>query len=151
MSDLDWVRELQAELWPEEQRKKGGGQTRHGWVQIKLEAKRRLKKKEWQRVCKAIVEHKLIVSMFSTNMFGGVGISINEHPAYPGLPTEHLLTLTQEHLPGKLGKKGSEPTHGACLREAWEVFSEFTHTEQNKAWLKQYGFRQPGSPSSYDY
>ena len=150
--DLAWMRELQAALWPPEQAEKGRLKTPHGPVQLKLEAKRQLKKREWKQVKKAIAEHKLIVEMGGTNMFGGVGIWIHEHPPMPGIDKpELILNLTQEHLPGKTGKKGSEPTQGACLTEAWEMFSELADTDQNLRWLKQYGLELPKSASSYDY
>jgi len=156
MSDLDWLRELQERLWPPEQAAKG----RAGNVQIKLEAKRELSKDEWQRVCKAIVENKLVVEMIGTNMFGGVGIRLFEHPPCFGVDeAELILTITQEHLPGPsrydhLRGEVAEPEKhvpGSCLRRAWETFSEFSHTEQNKRWLKQYGLRESRGAESYDY
>lgn len=143
MSDLVWMRQLHEELHPP--KNKNG-------LRIKLDASRRLKKKEWARVQKAIVENRLVCEMGCTNMFGGVGIWIYDHPPAPGInEVEHVLTLTQEHLPGKTGKKAKEPSLGCCLREAWEVFSEFTHGDQNREWLKQYGLREPRDPSHYDY
>ena len=150
---VDWLKELEKELWPPEQKEKGAGTSRvHGRIQIKLHAKRRLKKKEWERVKKAIKKHKLVVELVNTNMFGGVGIAIYEHLAAPGIGrADHVITLTQEHLPGKIGKKASESTGGNCWREAWEVFSELSHGLQNRQWLTQYSLRQPKEASSYDY
>lgn len=145
MSDLTWLKELHAELWPP-QPPRYDNRGRRVPV-IKLEAKRQLSADEWQRVCRALVEHKLIAEMIVTNMFGGVGVVLYEHPVYPGLPAEGLITLTEEHLPGR----EPEPTGGCCSREAWQVFSEFTHTEQNLEWLKRYGLRLPQNPGYYDY
>lgn len=150
--DLAWMRELQAALWPPEQAEKGRLKTPHGAVQLKLEAKRQLKKKEWKQVQKAIADHSLIVEMIGTNMFGGVGIRLHEHPPMPGInETDIILTLTQEHLPGKTGKKGSEPTMGACLSEAWEMFTELADTDKNREWVKRYGLEEPKPQGHYDY
>ena len=146
MSDLQWLKELEAELWPEEQQKKGRIETPHGAVQLKLEAKKRLTEEEWDRIRNVVDEEKLIVEMVGTNMFGGVGIVIYEQPCQPGMDHECVLTLTEEHLLGDIGATG-----GACSREAWGAFSELSDTEQNKAWLKQYGLRQPRPASSFDY
>lgn len=148
MSDLEWLKKLGTKLWPPEQCEKGRITTPHGAVQLKAEAKRRLKKKEWKRVQKAIARHELIVEMVGTNMFGGVGIQIYEHPCQPGMDHEHVLMLTQDHLPGK---EEPGPSLGACLREAWETFSELSDTEQNRTWLKQYGLKSPRPASSFDY
>ncbi len=148
MSDLGWLKELEVELWPKKQREEGRANTPHGAVQIKLHAKRRLTKEEWGRVCRTILEEKLVVEMVGTNMFGGVGIVVYEHPVQPGMDHEYVLTLTQDHLPGEEDPK---PTLGSCLRKAWEVFSEFTHSDQNKAWLKKYGLAEPREAPGYDY
>lgn len=150
--ELAWMHELQAALWPPEQQEKGRIETPHGSVQLKLEAKRRLKKKEWKRVKKAIAKHKLIVEMIGTNMFGGVGIRLHEHPSVPGLEeVDILLTITQEHLPGKTGKKASKPTKGTCLTKAWGMFFELACTEENLVWLRRYRLQQPKDQAHYDY
>lgn len=147
MDDLEWIKELQKELWPEEQRKKGGGKTRHGWVQIAIEAKRELGKREWERVQKAIEENDLIVEMNGTNMFGGVGIWIYEHPAAPGIEKADLvLTITQEHVFGE-----REPSGGNCLQEAFDEFTGMSSKERNLEWLKRYGLNPPKSKMYYCY
>lgn len=153
---IDWLRELNELLWPPKQAVKG----RAGDVQVKLHAKRELSKKEWQRVRNAIAKHKLIVEMICTNMFGGVGIRLYEHPPVPGVDeVECLLTLTEDHLPGAtrydhLRGEVPEPEKkhpGSCLRSAWQAFSELSNTEPNLAWLKQYGLQAPREPWHYDY
>jgi hypothetical protein len=148
MDDLRWLKELNAKLWPDEQCEKGRVTTPHGPVQIKAEAKRRLKKKEWKRIRKAIIEGKLPVEMVSTSMFGGVGICIYRHPCQPGLDHEVVILITQDHLPGK---REPGPSMGNCSRDAWKKFSKITHTDENKIRLKRYGLREPREASSYDY
>ena len=146
MTDIAWLKELSKELWPPQE----PSLDAYGRPipSFKLEASRRLTQDEWVRLKKTIVEHKLIVEMVITNMFGGVGVALYAHPSYPGLPAEPLLLITQDHLPGE---KEPEPTEGLCLREAWETFSVFTHTEQNQSYLKQYGLELPRSAGHYDY
>lgn len=145
MKDIAWLKALHAELWPP-QPPRYDNRGRRVPI-IKLEAKRQLSADEWQRVCRAIVEHQLIAEMIGTNMFGGVGVVLYEHPVYPGLPVERVLTLTQDHLPDG----DPEPSGGRCSREAWQVFSEFTHTDRNREWLTRYGLPLPQNPGHYDY
>lgn len=150
MTEIDWLRELETLLWSDEE--KG--------IRFKLHAKRELSKDEWSRVCAAIAKHKLIVEMINTNMFGGVGIQLYEHPPVPGVDeAEYLLTLTQDHLPGPTRydhlrgeiPEVEEHVPGSCRRDAWETFSALADTEQNRRWLKQYGLQPPRDAGYYDY
>lgn len=158
--DIKWLHELHAALWPPEPPRPRDRYGRSS-PRIKLEVGRELTKAEWKRVVQAIAENKLVAEMIGTNMFGGVGVRFYEHPRLPGDDHEHVLTLTQEHLPGPtrydhLADRAEatdyrEPTGGNCSRAAWDIFSEFTHTEDNRRWLKQYGLDEPRDPAYYDY
>ena len=151
--DIEWLRELNEDLWLRED---------DGTFRPKHKVSRELAKAEWERVKQAIVEHKLVTEMVRTNMFGGVGVRVYQHPIMPGDDHEHVLTLTQEQLPGPtrqdyLMDRDTEepdyrkPTKGSCSRAAYDIFAEFTHTEDNRRWLKDYGLKQPQDPGDYDY
>ena len=153
MPTIAWLKELQGSLWPEDKRDQWQGVV---WV----DAYRELTKTEWAKVQEAIAEHKLVCEMFSASMFGAYGMSLYEHPAYPGLPAEHILRLVEGHLPGPtrqdalMGRHESRParkTPGSGLDDAWEAFSAYTHSEVNRGWLARYGLREPKSRGSYDY
>ena len=147
MATIEWLRDLHKDLWPERR------------PRIELDAKRTLTQQEWAQVVLAIEEHRLIVEMFSSSMFGGYGVHLYIHPTYPGLPPEGVLTLVEDHLPLPtcydhiLGTAQTIPKrHPGCGRDdAWEVFTKFAHRDKNVAWLKQYGLRSNQSRSYYDY
>lgn len=140
---IEWLKQLQEKLWPPEQKAKG----RAGKVQLKLEAKRQLSDKEWELVQRAITTHKLVVEMIDTNMFGGVGIRLYEHPPAPGVDEAgHLVTLTEEHVLGPTG-----PSGGNCSEEAYELFFALASTEDNRRWCKQYRLEPPRELVHYCY
>ena len=158
--DIAWLKKLQEDLWPPEPppppRARGNP---YAGMKIELDAKRTLTKKEFERVLGCIKKHKLVANMFSTSMFGGYGMKLYEHEPYPGTGAQFLVTIIEGHLPvptrydriaGNVKEKPKK--HPGCGREdAWKVFSKYTHTKQNRAWLKQYGLPEPHDQSYYDY
>ena len=74
----------------------------------------------------------------------------------PPLP---LLAITEDHLPGPTryevlmgtAKPRPERKPGCGRDDAWELFSRFTHSKQNRTWLKMYKLRPPQERSHYDY
>lgn len=140
--DRAFLKGLDSALWS---RQKQNG--------IVLESDKKLTKAEWDRVGKIIVKSQLVCEMFTKGMFGGYGMDVYEQPAptYPGVPLEpvFLLRLIEDNLPAPKNAKPKTP--GCGLDYAWNAFSKFTHSEQNKAWLKEYNLAPSEGQSSYWY
>jgi len=148
-TDLEWMRELHARLWP-----KHGDNCSLDW---KPEGE--LPQLDFDRVLKVIKTHRLLTQMFPSKMFGGYGMRIYEHPIFPGLPPTKLLSITEDHIPGPTqydhltGEAKPLPKRkpGEGRTDAWETFSQFTHTEQNRRWLRGYGMTDSSPRADYDY
>lgn len=137
-TDLEWMRELHARLSDPDLEK--------------------LSKPEFERFLKAIHEYGLLTQMYSAKMFGGYGMRIFEHPIFPGLPPTKLLSITEDHIPAPtqydhlIGEARPKHRERGCGRDdAWEIFSKFTHSEQNRQWLRRYGMTDSMSREQYDY
>lgn len=136
-SDLSWLRELQQALWPKSHKQNG----------IVLDVSRRLTREEQKRVVSCIRDQRLVTSLMSKGMFGGFALNVYAHEQYFETGAEFLLLLTEDHLPGPKSK----PAPGCGTDEAWEFFSQFTHSKQNREWLKKYKLPAPRERSYYDY
>ncbi len=134
--DRKYLTDLEEILWPKD----------HRQSRIKLEPKRQLERAEFSRVLEIVETHNLLTSMFTTSMFGGVGMDILEHEAAPDVGPTHLLRLIEGHVPGPNTRQP-----GGSSDEAWEAFSKFTHSPRNVRWLKSYKMDAPRSRSSYEY
>lgn len=140
--DISALRKLQKELWP----------TPHGSGNgIKVKAKRLLTVIEVKIVLDCIEQNKLLTSMFSANMFGGYGMDIYEHENYPGTGPEFLFRITEYDLPKELNSKFNKASGGTGSIDAWNIFSKYTHSDQNIEWLKMYKMELPHDRSHYDY
>jgi hypothetical protein len=154
-----WLTALHQELWPP----KSVNRNR-----IVLQAERTLLHDEQDRIVMCITDFKLVTSMASKGMFGGYALELYDHEQYPGTGSEHLLTITEDHLPGPKPpvwcqhldtletppKKVTAPKKkqpGCGTDEAWEFFSRFTHSPQNREWLKKYHLPAPRERTYYDY
>ena len=159
--DIAWLKKLQDDLWPPEPPPPRPTRSNpYAGMKIKLEARRTLSKEELDRALACIPKHKLIAEMFSTNMFGGYGMRLYEHEPYPDTGAQFLIALIEDHLPvatrydhisGNLPKKPERRGQGCGREDAWELFSKFTHSEQNREWVKKYGLDEPKYQSYYDY
>lgn len=107
----------------------------------------KLSEEEWVWVKSVIAEESLVTEMFSANMFGGYGMRLYTHPVYPGAPTDQVLCLVEGNLPGDRPEK----VPGCGCDRAWEEFSQFTHSEKNREWLRTYKKPEPRSRGYYDY
>lgn len=136
------LRELQKELWP----------TPHGSGNgIKIKAKRPLTASEVKTIFNAIEQEKLLTEMFSANMFGGYGMDVYEHESYPGTGPVFLLRITEYDLPKELNSQLGKPSGGSGSTDAWNLFSKYTHSAQNKEWLQMYKLPAPQERYHYDY
>lgn len=157
--DLAWLRALHASLWP----------PGHKNVDVvAYRASRTLTYEEWARVEPLVVELPLVANMFSANMFGGYGMELLAHEAYPGTGPSSVLTLIETHFPNPLWserptlyERVANPdleTRGAVMRRSgcgrddiWALFSKHTHAARNREWLSGYRMDAPRDRSSYDY
>jgi hypothetical protein len=156
--DRAWLVALNEDLWPEDE-------TKRTKRTIVLDASRKLLHEELDRICALIESAPLLTSMFSKGMFGGFGMLVYEHSAYPHVPPQQLLCLTEDHLPPPKGPSVYEhltgtakplppekkPAPGCGTDQGWEAFSKYTHSERNREWLKNYNMKAPQERHYYDY
>jgi hypothetical protein len=145
------LRQLHEDLWPSGYKSPSP---------VDRVATRELTKAELEGVLQTIKAQGLLTNMISAGMFGAYGMEVYEHPTYPGLPPTKVLLLVEGHLPGptrydrlvdRLAGVPPERRPGCGRDDAWEIFSRFTHSEQNRAWLKMYGMQPPQERYYYDY
>jgi len=125
---------------------------------LKLEALRPLTFLEFKRVCELIEARGLVTRMFSASMFGAYGMDIYEHEPFPGTGPVFLLRLVEDNHPDPHPleiadgyRKHVRQGGGTGRDDAWESFSRFTHSEQNREWLKSYHMDPPRERGHYDY
>lgn len=139
MKNIDFLQVVQKDIWVSEQK----------FGKLRLKEARELGKIELFYIEKIINEEKLVTQMCTSGMICGYGMVISNHPIFPGAPLEMLLYLTEKHLPLNTWRKSTNQGQGRD--DSWELFSKFTHSEQNKTWLKMYNLPFSQSRESYDY
>jgi len=163
--DRAWLKTLHLDLWPEPDRRTKGEKVRDHFFPESRKTpepkppKELLTQEELDRILDLVREHKLLTSMFSSNMFGGYGMHVYEHEPYPGTGPSKLIAITEDHLPPPTrleravgdGEKRPKKHPGCGRDDAWEMFSPFTHSEQNREWLKSYKMEPPRDRTYYDY
>lgn len=141
--NLTWLRSLQTEIWSEEIEGDGS--------RVLL---RHLTYPEVSRIKEVVEQEGLLTSMTEDSLLGGYGMRIYDHPVSPGVPPVRLFYFSERILP--------EYTRWDCLLDrdppahlgrddAWEMFSKYTHSDQNRKWLKMYGMKPPEPRGYYDY
>jgi len=144
MDDIAWLRILHEELWVKKPSPR---------------AAPTLTKEEFERVLNCIEKYKLVAEMVSTHMFGGYGMQLYEHELYPGTGPQLLVLISEDNLPVPtrydriLGTAQEPPKRkpGSGRDDAWEIFSRYTHSEQNRKWLKEYKLHRSEERVHYDY
>jgi hypothetical protein len=118
-----------------------------------------LETEEFERVIRLIEEYDLLTSMVSVGWFGGYAMEIyEEHPDQVRNP-KFLFRVHEENIPPptRLARIGCdvpewpERVPGRGLEHAWEVFSKYTHSDENAAKLAFYSMDPPRERSHYDY
>ena len=123
--DIDYLNELQKGIWKE---------NTLGYI---IEA-RKITQKELNRVFKIIKENKLPFKLHNSCMGFGIGLTVYTNPCYPGVASEHVLTINSNHL--KI-KRGSVDTR---FERGWELFHPFakkneelsTEPLKSKSWYE---------------
>lgn len=164
-ADRQWLLDLNLELWPKKDQRSKGEVLRDTIFPEARTApepkvpREMLTHEELERVLSLVRGCKLLTSMFSSSMFGGYGMSVFDHEPFPGTGPTFLLALSEEHLPPptRLERaaggttRPSKKTPGCGRDEAWKLFSPFTHSAQNREWLKSYKMDPPRERGYYDY
>jgi len=151
-SDYDEeLRELHKQIWKEEQRHSTRRGLPHNYTA--LVRARTLTKPELERVLfvwRDAVRRDLGYAFAMGNEEFGFSLAIDVYAPgqhiFPGadVPPSHLITVGANHLPWYKGYKES-------WQKAWELFSEFTHSEKNRKALREWGMPHPRDESYYDY
>jgi hypothetical protein len=162
--DRAWIKTLDCELWPPSDtipplvRQLEAMLGKVPEVPKPPEPREFLTDKEVARLFKIVEDAPLLTQLFSHGMICGVGISFFEHEQYPGAGPELLLGVKDKHL--KLTrtaydhiqcKPRKERVAGNVSDEAWGLFTKYTHSEQNRAWLKMYNIEMKFEKTNYDY
>lgn len=140
MDGLDFLRELNKDLWDNPARK-----------DLKVQARRILTAQEIDLIFQTIEAHNLMTDMFSANMFGGYGMDVYQHEPYPGTGPQFIFRMTEYELPPEMNAKFGKASGGSGSNDAWKLFSKYTHSQQNKEWLAMYKMEAPKYRSYYDY
>ena len=170
LSDEDrvWLKELHAELWPP---KEDADATMLRRLDVAMgrtprpkpsEPRELLTLDELKRIFKVVEDAPLLTVLRSHGVICGVGIQFFEHEPYPGTGPEKLLFVVDDHIPRlddrtvyqhmkKVPPKVRKHAAGDIREDVWELFSKYTHTQQNREWLTQYKIKMRFDKQSYDY
>lgn len=156
LSDEDraWLTALQEELWPpkdphtpiERNVAKAFGKP----LPDPPKAREQVTREELFRALDLIEAVPLVVSLYCSGMFGGVGITLYEHEQFIGTGATELLSISEQHLPRLLDRTVYEHMQGVEAREqkktpgdvrddAWDLFTKYAFTPRNTEWCKRYG------------
>jgi hypothetical protein len=145
LPDVEWLVAIDGQIWHEVTHRMRANMSGHEWDQKSRALTRKMTNAEWERVQRAIREHGLLTSLHNCGFGFTCGMAVYEHaaPIYPGIPIvlRRLLFLESRHLPFKEDR----------FEAGWAAFSPFTHSDQNAAWLRQYGMEEPKQKGHYDY
>lgn len=164
-ADRDWLKALHLELWPEPDRRTQGEKLRDRifpearTAPVSKEPKEQLTKEELERVLNLVRGHKLVTNLFPYGPICGVGLNVFEHPGFPGLPPEKLLSIIDKNLPSPSRleraagdvKPKKKRIPGTVPDEAYELFISLAGTEENLRWLREYKLELPREQVYYDY
>lgn len=100
-----------------------------------------------------VIEDERMVTVMTSGTFGlaGYGLHAYFHPEAPGLPPMHGILFNSDQLPLEFGRGDGSRMGQAHYDWVWALFSKYSHSSQNIAWLKLYGMPLPKGRSYYDY
>lgn len=151
--DIRWLKELHEKLWAPAEKPLTFASP------VAVQAQRRVTQGDLERAFECIEKHELVTEMFSSNMFGGYGMSVYAPPIFLEVPLERIFWIVEENLPTPTRydyingtvKDRPKKTPGSGRDDAWEMFSKYTHSEKNQAWLKRFKLAPSRERSYYDY
>jgi hypothetical protein len=154
--DLEWLRELDRELWEEKWTYRRTGRYAER-VLVKNETSRRLTDDEWSRVKRIVGDYRLPVTMASTRFGFGVGMVIygpEREWLYPGVEEESrpeaVTMISQSHLPRSESTFDGEDKR-IKFDDGWRCFEPLTHAERNLEILGRCRIKAPGRKIDYEY
>lgn len=135
--DSQWLRDLNLALWD--------SKALHGVA-------REATQPEIDRIFRCVETYQLVAEMFCASMFGGCGLNL-----YDG--QVKLLSISEFHLPYRrtllehLMDVPPVPDRvpGGCRDDAWNLFSKYSHSSQNQAWLKALKLNPSQDRYRYNY
>jgi hypothetical protein len=141
---FDWLKSLESRLW------RACAPDRFGRI-CYVPSDLPMDIPEFEALMELIEEEQMVTTMTSgTFGLGGYGVHASFHPEVPGLPPVHGILFNSDQLPIEFGESGSRKG-GAYYDWVWELFSKFTHSEQNRRWLEMYKMDPPYGREHYDY
>ncbi len=170
--DRAWLKALHAELWPPKDTRSDGQKLADsfkaeyiepGWKpDLPPEPRLFVFREELARIFQIVDQAPLVVELFCSGMFGGVGAHIYEHEQFVGTGPEHILSIAESQLPDLdvrtvyehiLGAppRARQKSAGGCRDDAWEFFTKYAFTPKNLEWLKHYKMKVRMERTHYEY
>ncbi len=166
--DRAWLKELEGELYPPKDPDNGPWLRRLDEVMGRPprpkppEPRELVTREELDRIFKIVEEAPLLTCLFAHGVICGVGITLYEHEQFPGTGPEALFHLKDDHIPRLddrtvyqhlrgVPEKTRKHSPGDVRGDVWELFSKYTHSQQNREWITHYKIRMNFEKVSYDY
>ena len=142
------LRKLQSEMWIHYPPTRGS----YGYSK----EKGKLTKRQVMNILNTARKFNMPIVICGLGWFADIGVSIYENEMAPTLrgvvKREHLFTLSENHLNPKDFPWTKNASGGNVHAEAWELFTEYTHSENNVQRIKDSGFKeQPTQKGAFDY
>lgn len=161
----NWLKSLHLELYPALDKRKSGEKLRDQLfpeartAPVPKEPRKMLTHEEVDRIVALVDARAVIVTLFGHGYICGIGASLHEHPNYPGLPPERLLSFRDDHLPPPTrfdrvagNVPPEKPRRQGCLEDhVWEFFNGLASRPDNLRWIKEHGLEPIRPRSSYEY
>ncbi len=159
-----WFEALQSELYPVQ---KNAGQRLIDFLDKvpPTVPRERITHSELDRVCELIRREKLVTVLFPWNAICGVGMHVFAQEDFKSKSSKPaaLVSLKDEHLPNLKSRTWHEhllevPPAPDKKREAgdvdpdaWEFFTSFTHSKENRQLLEKFKIQMRFEKFYYDY
>lgn len=141
--DREWLVGIHDDLWE----RHPPDRTSPGWVS---EA-RDLTKGEWKRISTLMAEESDVVCSLGTYMGFHLIVDIYECEVYPGTGPKHLLRIAQKQVPVEGIDEATLGGAGESWKIAWDLFTQYTHSDRNAEKLKHHKMEAPRADTHYMY
>ena len=150
MDDETWLLDLYERIWPKERPNKH-------FVDVSP-----ISQGELIQLSEIIERSDYVVQLWTYGPMFGIGLDLLRHEQYFGTGPECLFRMMDDHVPkysrtwyervlGEAAPEVKSRGKGCIRQDVWDLFSRFSHTEQNREWLQKYGLKMHFEPHSYDY